>query len=157
MTPADILATKGTRRLAMLTAYDYPTALALDQAGLDMILVGDSVAMVELGLPTTREATLAMMAHHVHAVRTGADNTHIVGDLPAGSYDTPEQAVASSEVLVSAGADSVKLEGPCIAEVQAIIAAGIAVMGSFKLADHQACASMTALLKVRILVLIHAL
>lgn len=129
MSPADIRATKGTRRLAMLTAYDYPTALALDQARLDMILVGDSVAMVELGLPTTREATLAMMAHHVHAVRTGAVNTHIVGDLPAGSYDTPEQAVASSEVLVSAGADSVKLEGPCIAEVQAIIAAGIAVMG----------------------------
>ena len=129
MTPADVRATKGNRRLTMLTAYDYPTALALDQAGLDMILVGDSVAMVELGFPTTRDATLAMMAHHVHAVRTGAVNTHIVGDLPASSYDTPEQAVVSSKVLVGAGADSVKLEGPCVAEVQAIIAAGIAVMG----------------------------
>lgn len=129
MTPADVRATKGNRRLTMLTAYDYPTALALDQAGLDMILVGDSVAMVELGFPTTRDATLAMMAHHVHAVRTGAVNTHIVGDLPAGSYDTPAQAVASSKVLVGAGADSVKLEGPCVAEVRAIIAAGIAVMG----------------------------
>ena len=129
MTPADVRATKGNRRLTMLTAYDYPTALALDQAGLDMILVGDSVAMVELGFPTTRDATLAMMAHHVHAVRTGAVNTHIVGDLPAGSYDTPAQAVASSKILVGAGADSVKLEGPCVAEVRAIIAAGIAVMG----------------------------
>lgn len=129
MTSHEIRATKGLRRLAMLTAYDYPTALALDQAGLDMILVGDSVAMVELGFPTTRDATLAMMAHHVHAVRTGAVNTHVVGDLPVGSYDTSEQAVASSRVLVAAGADSVKLEGPCLAEVQAIIAAGIPVVG----------------------------
>ncbi len=129
MTAPEIRATKGTRRLAMLTAYDYPTALALDQVGLDLILVGDSVAMVELGFPTTRDATLQMMAHHVHAVRTGAVNTHIVGDLPAGSYDTPEQAVVSARILVAAGADSVKLEGPCIAEVTAIIAARIAVMG----------------------------
>lgn len=129
MTAAEIRAAKGHHRLAMLTAYDYPTALALDQVGLDMILVGDSVAMVELGFPTTREATLAMMAHHVHAVRTGAVNTHIVGDLPAGSYETPEQAVTSARALVAAGADSIKLEGPCIAEVRAIIAAGIAVMG----------------------------
>ena len=123
------MATKGRRRLAMLTAYDYPTALALDQAGLDLILVGDSVAMVELGYPTTREATLAMMAHHVRAVRTGAVSTHVVGDLPAGSYDTPDQAVASARALAAAGADSVKLEGPCLAEVAAIIAAGIPVMG----------------------------
>lgn len=129
MTPADVRATKGVRRLAMLTAYDYPTALAIDQAGLDLILVGDSVAMVELGFPTTREATLAMMAHHVRAVRTGAVNTHIVGDLPAGSYDSPARAVESALALVAAGADSVKLEGPRVAEVEAIIAAGVAVMG----------------------------
>lgn len=125
----EVRAAKGRRRLAMLTAYDYPTALALDQAGLDLILVGDSVAMVELGYPTTRDATLAMMAHHVRAVRTGAVNTHIVGDLPAGSYETPEDAVASARVLAEAGADSVKLEGPRLAEVAAIIAVGIPVMG----------------------------
>lgn len=125
----EVRAAKGQRRLAMLTAYDYPTALALDQAGLDLILVGDSVAMVELGYPTTRDATLAMMAHHVRAVRTGAVNTHIVGDLPAGSYETPEEAVASARALVEAGADSVKLEGPRLAEVTAISAAGIPVMG----------------------------
>jgi 3-methyl-2-oxobutanoate hydroxymethyltransferase len=129
MTAAEIRATKGQRRLAMLTAYDYPTAMALDQAGLDMILVGDSVAMVELGFATTRDATMAMMAQSVQAVRTGAVNTHVVGDLPAGSYATPEQAVRSAVMLVAAGADSVKLEGPCLAEVEAIIAAGIAVMG----------------------------
>ncbi len=125
----DIRATKGRRRLAMLTAYDYPTALALDQAGLDLILVGDSVAMVELGYPTTRDATLEMMTHHVRAVRTGAVSTHVVGDLPAGSYETPRGAVASARALVAAGADSVKLEGPCLAQVRAIVAKGIAVMG----------------------------
>ena len=129
ITADDVRATKGRRRLTMLTAYDYPTALALDQAGLDLILVGDSVAMVELGYPTTREATLAMMAHHVRAVRTGAVNTHVVGDLPAGSYGTPDQAVASARALVAAGADSVKLEGPCLDEVAAIIGAGMPVMG----------------------------
>lgn len=129
MTAADIRAAKGSRRLAMLTAYDYPTAMAVEQAGVDLILVGDSVAMVELGFPTTREATLAMMAHHTRAVRTGAVRTHVVGDLPAGSYESPDQAVESARVLVAAGADSVKLEGPQLAEVQAIVAAGIDVMG----------------------------
>jgi 3-methyl-2-oxobutanoate hydroxymethyltransferase len=126
---SEIRATKGVRRIAMLTAYDYPTAFALDQVGLDLILVGDSAAMVELGYPTTREATLEMMCHHTRAVRTGAVNTHVVGDLPVGSYDTPEQAVASSQALVAAGADSVKLEGPMLPQVEAIIAAGIPVMG----------------------------
>lgn len=129
MTATEIRATKGRRRLAMLTAYDYPTALALDQVGLDMILVGDSAAMVESGFPTTRDATLEMMAIYTRAVRTGAVNTHIVGDLPAGSYETPDQAVASAKVLMAAGADSVKLEGPQLPEVRAILAAGIPVMG----------------------------
>lgn len=129
LTATEIRAAKGQRRLAMLTAYDYPTALALDQVGLDMILVGDSVAMVELGFPTTRDATLAMMVHHVHAVRTGAVNTHIVGDMPAGSYENPAQALRTAQALVAAGADSVKLEGPCLDEVRVIAAAGIAVMG----------------------------
>lgn len=129
LTPAAIRAAKGVRRLAMLTAYDYPTAMAIDQAGVDMILVGDSVAMVELGYATTREATLDMMVHHTRAVRTGAVQTHIVGDMPAGSYDSPTEAVATAKALVAAGADSVKLEGPCLDEVRAIIAEGIGVMG----------------------------
>lgn len=129
ITAADIRATKGTRRIAMLTAYDYPTAFALDQVGLDLILVGDSLAMVELGYHTTREATVAMMCHHVRAVRTGAVSTHVVGDMPAGSYETPEQAVATARALIDAGSDSVKLEGPMLAQVRAILDAGIPVMG----------------------------
>ncbi len=129
MDVAAVRASKGARRLAMLTAYDYPTALALDHAGIDLILVGDSVAMVELGFPTTREATLAMMCHHVSAARRGAVNTHIVGDMPAGTYDTVDSAVETARALVAAGADSVKLEGPLVDQVAGIIAAGIAVMG----------------------------
>ena len=129
ITASEIRSTKGVRRLAMLTAYDYPTAFALDQVGLDMILVGDSLAMVELGFPNTREATVEMMCHHIRAVRTGAVNTHVVGDMPAGSDLTPEAAVATARALVQAGAHSVKLEGPKLDAVRAIIAAGIPVMG----------------------------
>ena len=125
----DIRALKGTRRLAMLTAYDYPTALALDQVGLDIILVGDSLGEVELGYDSTRAVTLDMMVHHVRAVANGATRTHITGDMPAGSYATPEQAVATARALVTAGAHSVKLEGALLAEVRAIIGAGIPVMG----------------------------
>lgn len=126
---SDIPALKGTRRLAMLTAYDYPTALALDQVGLDIILVGDSLGEVELGYDSTRAVTLDMMVHHVRAVANGATRTHITGDMPAGSYATPEQAVATARALVAAGAHSVKLEGALIPEVRAIIGAGIPVMG----------------------------
>jgi 3-methyl-2-oxobutanoate hydroxymethyltransferase len=138
MTAAQVRAAKGIRRLAMLTAYDYPTALALDQVGLDLILVGDSVAMVELGFPTTREATLEMMLHHVRAVRTGAVGTHVVGDMPAGSYRTPVEAVASARALIDAGADSVKLEGALIPQVEAIVAEGIDVMGHVGLLPQSA-------------------
>lgn len=129
LSAAAIRARKGGRRLAMLTAYDYPTARALDGAGLDILLVGDSLAEVELGYDTTRAASLEMMAHHVRAVRNGATATHICGDLPAGAYGTPEQAVAAARALVEAGADSVKLEGGPVPQVEAIIAAGIPVIG----------------------------
>jgi 3-methyl-2-oxobutanoate hydroxymethyltransferase len=124
-----IRALKGVRRLTMLTAYDYPTALALDEAGLDMILVGDSLGEVELGYPSTRWVTLEMMRHHVRAVRHGVTRTHLVADMPASTYRNPEEAVASARALVEAGADSVKLEGALVPQVEAIVAAGIPVMG----------------------------
>jgi 3-methyl-2-oxobutanoate hydroxymethyltransferase len=125
----DLRARKGARRIAMLTAYDYPTALALDRSGLDLILVGDSLGEVELGYDTTRAVSLAMMVHHVRAVRNGVALTHVVGDMPAGTYRTPDEAVASARALMDAGADSVKLEGGLIPQVAAIVAAGIPVMG----------------------------
>jgi len=120
---------KGGARLVMLTAYDYPTARALDECGLDILLVGDSLGEVELGYDTTRAVSLEMMAHHVRAVRNGATRTHVCGDLTAGTYRTPEEAVGSARVLVAAGADSVKLEGGLIPQVAAIIADGIPVIG----------------------------
>jgi 3-methyl-2-oxobutanoate hydroxymethyltransferase len=129
LTAGELRARKGGRRLAMLTAYDYPTALALDQAGLDILLVGDSLGEVELGFDTTRAVSLAMMVHHIRAVRNGADRTHICGDLPAGTYRTPGEAAATARALVAAGADSVKLEGGLVAQVSAILAEGIPVMG----------------------------
>lgn len=124
-----IRARKGGARLVMLTAYDYPTARALDGAGIDILLVGDSLGEVELGYDSTRAVSLEMMAHHVRAVRNGAAGTHVCGDLTAGSYATPAQAVRSARALVAAGAHSVKLEGGMVPQVKAIIAAGIPVMG----------------------------
>ncbi len=129
LSPEAVRARKGGERLAMLTAYDYPTALALDASGLDILLVGDSLGEVELGYASTRAVSLEMMLHHVRAVRNGATSTHVCADLSAGTYATPEQAVANARLLVEAGADSVKLEGGLTPQVEAIIAAGIAVMG----------------------------
>ncbi len=124
-----IRARKGGRRLAMLTAYDYPTALALDGCGLDLILVGDSLGEVELGYDSTRAVTLEMIAHHVRAVRNGVRSTHLVADMPVDTYRDPEEALATGRLLVDAGADSVKLEGAMVAQVRALVEAGIPVMG----------------------------
>ena len=129
LSAADLRSAKGLRRLAVLTAYDYPMALALDGVGLDIILVGDSLGEVELGYDSTRGVSLEMMEHHVRAVANGATHTHITGDLPVNTYGTPQQAVESSRALIAAGAQSVKLEGALIPQVEAIIAAGIPVMG----------------------------
>ena len=129
LSPARLRARKGGRRLAMLTAYDYPTALALDGCGLDILLVGDSLGEVELGFDSTRAVSLAMMTHHVRAVRNGVSLTHVCADLPAGTYRTPGEAVETARALMEAGADSVKLEGGLIDQVAAILADGIPVMG----------------------------
>lgn len=113
----------------MLTAYDYPTALALDGCGLDLILVGDSLGEVELGYSSTRAVTLEMIAHHVRAVRNGVRSTHLVADMPVDTYRDPDEALATGRLLVGAGADSVKLEGAMVAQVRALVDAGIPVMG----------------------------
>jgi 3-methyl-2-oxobutanoate hydroxymethyltransferase len=120
---------KGTERVAMLTVYDYPTALALDQAGLDILFVGDSLGQVELGLERTSDVTMTMMRHHVSAVARGVTATHLLADLPYGSYDDPEEAMTSARTLLDAGARSVKLEGPRYDIVRHLTSRGIAVMG----------------------------
>lgn len=97
--------------IAVLTAYDAPIARAEEAAGVDIILVGDSVGTAMLGYASEREVTLADMCHHTSAVRRGAPKTKIIADLPNHSYDTPESAVKSARSLIAAGADCVKFEG----------------------------------------------
>jgi len=118
-------------RVTVLTAYDYPTARMLDEAGVDLILVGDSLGMVVLGLPDTTGVTMDMMCHHLAAVRRGVTRAPVIGDLPFHSYDTPEQALANAQRLMAAGADAVKLEGGVgfIPQVRAILDAGIPFVG----------------------------
>ncbi len=87
-------------KLAVLTAYDYPMARLLDEAGVDLILVGDSLGMVVLGLPDTTGVTMADMLHHTRAVRRGVKRAPVIADLPYHSYDTPEAAVRRVTVCV---------------------------------------------------------
>lgn len=98
-------------KFASLTAYDYPMGRLLDDAGLDFILVGDSLGMVVLGHPDTTHVTLGDMVHHTKAVGRGVSRTLLVSDLPIHSADRPEEALASARQLLEAGAKAVKLEG----------------------------------------------
>ena len=122
---------KGGRQIAALTAYDYPTARLLDECGVDVLLVGDSLGMVVLGFPDTTHVTLDHMLHHVAAVSRAKPKALIIGDLPIHTYDTPAQALETARQLVAAGAEAVKLEGGIrqAEKVQAITAAGIPVIG----------------------------
>ena len=120
---------KGIKPIPMLTAYTTPIARCLEQAGVPVILVGDSVGMVEMGFDSTRQVTLTHMEYHIGAVRRGAPNTHIIGDLPLDSDRDPETALASAERLLAAGADSIKLEGPKSEVIGALVGRGIAVVG----------------------------
>ncbi|MDX1511166.1 MAG: 3-methyl-2-oxobutanoate hydroxymethyltransferase [Nitriliruptorales bacterium] len=120
-------------KFVMLTAYDYLSAQILDEAGVPVILVGDSLGMVMLGYDSTIPVTLDEMLHHTAAVARGATNSLVVGDMPFGTYqDGPSQALASAtRFLKEAGANAVKLEGggPMIETVDHLTRAGIPVMG----------------------------
>ncbi len=114
-----------------LTAYDYPSARLLDDCGLDLILVGDSLGMMVLGHADTTQVTLADMVHHTRAVSSGATLTPIVTDLPLGTYPDFETALESSNAVRAVGADAIKLEGGVeIANtVLALTNSGIPVLG----------------------------
>ena len=114
-------------KIAMLTAYDAPTARAQAAAGVDVILVGDSVGTNMLGYASEREVQLADIAHHTRAVRRGAPDMFVIADLPYATYQSPEQALASAKILMEAGADMVKFEGPLPEIVRVIKGAGIPV------------------------------
>ena len=128
--------------ISMITAYDYPGALAVDEAGVDLILVGDSLGMVVLGYESTVPVTIDEMISHTAAVKRGTKYAHIVGDMPFMSYQTDvKDAVRNAgRFLKEAGADSVKLEGgvEMAPTVKAIVDAGIAVMGHIGLTPQSA-------------------
>ena len=117
-------------RITALTAYDYPTARLLDESGLDIILVGDSVGMVVLGYEDTTQVTLDELVHHTRAVARGVKRALIVADMPIHSYDTPEQSLETARILIEAGAQAVKLEGGVshVRQIEAIVSAGIPFM-----------------------------
>lgn len=122
---------KGGRRISALTAYDYPTARLLDESGVDVLLVGDSLGMVVLGFEDTTHVTMQHMLHHIAAVARAKPQALILGDLPIHSYDSPELALESARRLVGAGAEAVKLEGGVrqAGKVKAIVDDGIPVIG----------------------------
>jgi 3-methyl-2-oxobutanoate hydroxymethyltransferase len=120
---------KGKRRIAMLTAYDYQMARLLEDADIDLILVGDSLGMVFQGNPDTKKVTMAAMQYHTLAVAHGAKKTLIVSDMPIHSYDTPEEALTNAQQLIEAGAQAVKIEGNQPEVITVLLENNIPVMG----------------------------
>jgi 3-methyl-2-oxobutanoate hydroxymethyltransferase len=118
------------RRFTMLTAYDYPTARILDDAGIPVILVGDSVGNNALGYETTLPVTMDEMLHHTKAVARGAHTAMVVGDMPFGSYQVSvEEGIRNAaRFLKEGGAQAVKIEGPQIELVHRLVDLGIPVM-----------------------------
>lgn len=133
LTVADILKLYADgRQIAMLTAYDFPTAQIFDEAGIPMLLVGDSLGQVILGYESTTRVSMAEMIHHTKAVVRGTARTLVVADLPFLAYPNPGDAVRNAGSLVrDGGAQAVKLEGGVrvAREIEAIVRAGIPVMG----------------------------
>jgi 3-methyl-2-oxobutanoate hydroxymethyltransferase len=132
ITVATIRAMKARgEKITALTAYDFPMAKLLDETGVPLLLVGDSLGMVVLGYPDTTHVMMAEMEHHVRAVARAKTNALVGGDLPFKSYDTIPSAVENAKRLVAAGAEFVKAEGgwEILPQVQAIVAAGISFCG----------------------------
>ena len=130
------------KKITMLTAYDYPMARLVDEAGIDMVLVGDSLGMVVLGYDSTLPVTMEDMIHHSKAVRRGLKYAFLVGDMPFMSYQASvEEAIKNAgRFMKEAGCDAVKLEGgtEVIKQAKAIIDAGIPVQGHLGLTPQSA-------------------
>jgi len=124
---------KDGEKISMTTAYDYPTAYFADKAGIEVVLVGDSLAMTVLGRDSTVSVTMEEMLHHIRPVVKGAPNSLVIGDMPFGSYNVSKEhaIINATRFMKEGGCDCIKLEGGKeVAEtVKAIVDAGIAVMG----------------------------
>ena len=132
VTPETIRAMKGRgEKIAALTAYDFPMTRLLDEAGIPLLLVGDSLGMVVLGYPDTTHVTMAEMEHHTRAAARAKPSALLIADMPYHSYETVESAVANAQRLVAAGAEGVKAEGgrEILDQVRAILAGGIPFLG----------------------------
>jgi len=132
------------RKLVMCTAYDYPFGLLADEAGVDIVLVGDSLGMVVMGLEGTVEVTMEHMIHHIKAVMRGCKGPLVVGDMPFMSYNTSirDAIINAGRLLKEGGCDVVKLEGGVdfAPTVDAIVKAGIPVQGHIGLTPQTASA-----------------
>ncbi|MCX6777252.1 MAG: 3-methyl-2-oxobutanoate hydroxymethyltransferase [Candidatus Micrarchaeota archaeon] len=129
---------KGNKKAVMLTAYGYQMAKLVEAAGVDLLLVGDSLGMVVLGYPTTKQVTMEEMLHHTRAVARGAKNTPIIADMPIGSYDNPELALKNARRFMEAGARGMKVEGRVEQVIEALISENIPVMGHMGLLPQTA-------------------
>jgi 3-methyl-2-oxobutanoate hydroxymethyltransferase len=142
ITIQDILSMKNKRKITMLTAYDYPLASLVDRAGIDMILVGDSVANVVLGLDSTTKVGMTEMIHHAKAVTRAVKHALVIGDMPYESYQiNPQESVKNAKrFMEEAKCDAVKLEwfDRCLEVTAQIINAGIPVMGHIGLTPQTA-------------------
>ena len=136
----DVQNAKNRRKLAMITAYDTPSARIVDEAGMDMVLVGDSLGMVMLGREDTLSVTLDEMIHHCRAVMRGVRHALVVADMPFMTYEpSPELALANAARLVrESGVRAVKLEGAYLPQIRALVDAGIPVMGHIGLTPQRA-------------------
>lgn len=144
ITPPALREMKGERKIVMVTAYDYPTARAVEAAGLEMILVGDSLGMIVLGYESTVPVTMEDMLHHTRAVMRGVESVHVTSDLPFMSYQVSDaQAIENAgRLMKDGGADSIKLEGgvAMASRIQAIVSAGIPVVGHIGLTPQSVSA-----------------
>ena len=131
ITASQIQAMKGRERIAALTAYDFPMTRLLDEMGIPLILVGDSLGMVVLGYADTTSVTMTEIEHHVRAAARARPRALLAADLPYHSYETPGQAVSNARRLLDAGAEAVKAEGgrEILPQVRAIVDAGIPFIG----------------------------
>ena len=129
---------KGKEKITMLTAYDYQTSKILDEVGIDLILVGDSLGMVVQGYSDTKSVTVEDMVYHTRVVARGAKKTPIIGDMPINSDRTPEDALKNARRFLEAGAHGVKIEGNKSEVIKALLSNGVPVMGHLGLLPQTA-------------------
>lgn len=132
ITPRKIIEMKGREKITMVTAYDYPSALIADKAGMDIIFIGDSLGMVVYGEPNTLNVTMEQMVFHTRAVAKAVKRALVLADMPFGSYEVDvEEGVRNAIRLIQAGADAVKIEGGYDHRklVKKLVRMGVPVMG----------------------------